>query len=132
MTYFKCKCNDDFRLGYELIKLVEERFNEPDGKTLARKERIDNLKRELRKWSHRKPEERRIVKDYGIDGFVELRPLDYDFDSTEEAEEYFREYLFLRCRPSMYDCTGQWFTEWFKVFKRHDRWWVYHSIGIDV
>ena len=34
--------------------------------------------------------------------------------------------------PSQYDCTGQLFTNWFKLIRRRGHWFAYHSIGRDV
>ena len=34
--------------------------------------------------------------------------------------------------PSAYDCTGQAFTSWYKVFVRGGRFWAYHHVSVDV
>lgn len=98
-------------------------------------EHIQNLKRKLRQWTREdEGDEYRdvcIVKDYGIDGYIELVQLGA-FDSKDEAEEFFDDYIRIVPRPSMYDCTGQAFTCWAKIFQRRGEWWAYHSVGFDV
>lgn len=76
--------------------------------------------------------ERRIIKDYGIDGFVELVCLPEVISSKESADEFFEEFMRMECEPSMYDCTGQAFTNWHKTVKRRGNYWVYHSVSFDV
>lgn len=75
----------------------------------------------------------RIVKDNGIDGYIELVfiPLETATDK-ETVEDFFRAYRCIEPRYSAYDCTGCAFTNWFKVFKRRGFWYAYHSVSYDV
>lgn len=74
-----------------------------------------------------------MVKSYGMDGYVLKFPLPENITSAEDADEYFREYEYLYYRPSAYDCTGQHFTSWYKIFRKPDgRFWAYHSVSVDV
>lgn len=60
-------------------------------------------------------------------------PLPEDIKTLADAEEYFEEYEQIECMPSQYDCTGQTFTSWWKIFRKPDgRFWVYHAIDMDV
>ena len=98
-------------------------------------ERFENLiieqKRKMRKTA-KEENDRKIVRDYGIDGFVEKFQLPDYIGTAEDADEYFREYEYLRCRPSAYDCTGDWFTAWYKIFRKPDgSFWAYHSVAFD-
>ena len=139
----------DFRIGYEILSWVNERLAEDDGNTESRKERIIELKRNLRQYANRNTTlfdagmgfmcERRIVKDYGIDGYVELVSIPEVFDTLADdaegnpgADTFFKEFLEIHARPSMYDCTGQAFTSWYKLFRRNGQFWAYHSVGFDV
>ena len=123
----------DFRIGYEILLCVTERMAEDGGSTHSRRKRVVELKRNLRRYAHRETgSERRIVKDYGIDGFVALERLPDDFKDVEEARQFFERFMTYEYRPSMYDCTGQWFTSWFKVFKRNGGYYAYHSVSVDV
>lgn len=90
-----------------------------------------SLKRAIREYTNRPSGGVWIVKDDGIDGYTELREMPR-FDSLEEADEWFRRCYYLEARPSAYDCTGQRFTVWYKLFQRRGRWWAYHCVGVDV
>ena len=123
----------DFRIGYEILLYAKERMAEDGGNTHTRRKRVADLKRNLRRYAHRETGyERRIVKDYGIDGFVALERLPDDFKDMDQAREFFKEFMTYHYRPSMYDCTGQWFTSWFKVFKRNGGYYAYHAVSVDV
>lgn len=122
----------DFRCGYEILQFLNERMGEVGDATGRRAEHIADLKRSLRAFAHRPVSESRIVSDEGIDGYVALIVLPECVRSFEAAEEYFAENLKRHYRPSMYDCTGQAFTNWHKVFVRRGRFWVYHSVSFDL
>ena len=138
----------DFRIGYEILHWVTERMAEDGGDTESRRERVIELKRNLRQYAHRDTNtfdvgmgfmcERRIVKDDGIDGYTELVSIPEVFDTLDDdgdnpgARTFFKEFLEIHARPSMYDCTGQAFTSWYKLFKRRGQFWAYHSVCFDV
>ena len=92
---------------------------------------IKGIKVAIREYNKR-ASDRRVVKDNGIDGFVELIALPDYLKDMDEATEYFENNEVLMCRPSLYDCTGQAFTSWYKIIKRRGRLMAYHSVGIDV
>ena len=77
--------------------------------------------------------DRRIVKDYGIDGFVLRIDLPEELRSKDEARAWFEEYEVLHYRPTYYDCTGQLFTQWYSIFKHptEDHFIAYHSVACD-
>ena len=54
------------------------------------------------------------------------------FDSKEDAESYFYNYCYKDYIPAHYDCTGQIFTLWHKVFAQGDGFVLYWEDGIDV
>lgn len=138
----------DFRIGYEILHWATERVAEAGGDTEGRRERVIELKRNLRQYAHRDTHtvdvgmgflcKRRIISD-DYDGYIELvsipevfDTLDDDADGNPGARTFFKEFLEIHARPSMYDCTGQAFTCWYKLFKRRGQFWVYHSVGLDV
>ena len=142
----KIRNDREYRLCYEILHDVLERLAETDGCTEARTERIIELKRSLREYAHRDNTievgpgfrvESRLVRDFG-DGFIELVSIPEAFDTLEDdengpgADTFFKDFLYIHMRPSPYDCTGQAFTEWYKLFRRHGRFWAYHSVGFDV
>lgn len=139
----------DFRIGYEILRLMNERMAEYGSNAESCKSRVIELKRNLRQYANQNAAafdvgmgficERRIVKDYGIDGFVELvsipevfNTLNDDEGSNPGAETFFKEFLEIHARPSVYDCTGQAFTGWYKMFRRNGQFWAYHRVCFDV
>lgn len=119
---------------YEAIQICKELceqhgydVNEIFGdKILKRKRKI----REIYKRENEKPE-RHVVLDNGIDGYIELIQLPEKIKTKEGADGWFRCNEYLEYIPSAYDCTGQKFTNWYKLVNRNGRWWVYHSISVD-
>lgn len=93
------------------------------------------IKKSIREY-YKRQRERNIIKDYGIDGYVELLelPISVDTWKTEEKVcEYFEESEFyIEPYYSAYDCTGKAFTSWFKPVLRRGKWYVYHSVCFDV
>lgn len=135
------KNDRDYRCGYELLNILSKVDRKACDDPEKLEQHIANLKRELRAYAHRSSAvdvgmgfmvERRIVHDDGIDGYVELVSIPEVFDTMEDADEFFKDFLEIECRPSMYDCTGQAFTSWYKLFRRNGQFWVYHSVGFDV
>ena len=75
-------------------------------------------------------EENRVIKVYedgSIIGRVVLKA-----DTMEHAEDEFKDEHYIEYWDRGYDCTGQAFTEWHKIFKIRDKYVLYHSIGVDV
>jgi hypothetical protein len=115
--------NRDLKFAYDLLLFAKE---------MGHEKKFDQLKREIRAYNKRPADEARIIKDDGIDGCIVLLPLPERIKHADVAEEYFMETEYRVCRPSAYDCTGQIFTSWFKIFQRHGRFWAYHSLSVDV
>lgn len=127
--------SSDLKVAYETLSLYGKLLSEcediePKNMKLV-KEKIAEQKREIRKF-YKRGNDRRLVKDNGIDGYVLLIELPETLENKRDAEEYFEKNEEICAVPSMYDCTGQAFTSWFKVFKRRDRFMAYHSICFDV
>lgn len=113
----------DMKVAYEILGIALES---------GRDQRVADLKREIRRFSRRPIAERRIVQDNGIDGYTELLPLPAYIETMDEAVSYFEDCEYRRYYPSAYDCTGQVFTNWYKVFARSGRFWAYHCVSVDV
>ena len=119
----------DIRFTEQIIRELEKQTGVKANKV---KEHLDDLKRKARRNS-KEMSNAVIVKDYGIDGYIVKFPLPENLSSAEDADEYFREYEYLYFYPSPYDCTGQHFTSWYKIFRKPDgRFWAYHSVSVDV
>lgn len=95
---------------------------------------VVNIKREIRAYTHRPTEDSRIVEERGCDGYIELVQLPDELDKAhkEIAADWFRANRYLEFYPTPYDCSGQKFTNWFKLFRRRGHWFAYHSVSIDV
>lgn len=114
--------------------LSEAKKSQPDACFESIEARIVEMKRQIRKRNRDTVSDHVLVTssdsgDYWITKF----PLPEDIHTREEAIEYFKEYEYIYYRPTYYDCTGQTFTSWFKVFQKPDgRFWAYHAYGLDV
>lgn len=136
------KNDRDYRCGYELLNILIEADRKACADPAKLEQHIAELKRELRAYAHRDNAvdvgmgfmvERRIIRDEGIDGYVELVSIPKVFDTIEDADKFFKDFLENQYHPPhMYDCTGQAFTSWYKLFKRNGQFWGYHSVSFDV
>ena len=96
--------------------------------TSKTEEYIKNLKASIREYNKQSTgTDKTIVKDYGFDGFIEL----FELPDVEDPVAYFEENEYIHCEPSQYDCTGQSFTGWYKIFKRRGKNMVYHRVCTD-
>lgn len=93
--------------------------------------RVISLKRAIRAYA-RRPAGPIMVQDNG-DSAVTLERLPFDAGVAEDAvTAWFMENRYMELTPSPYDCTGQKFTEWFKLVCRTGSWWAYHAVAMDV
>lgn len=126
----------DLKFAYSFRRfLQEERPGDPKLTDDLIREMSEAIHKYNRKQALRAAAEsdRRIVKDYGIDGFVLRIDLPEELRSKDEARAWFEEYEVLRYRPTYYDCTGQLFTSWYSIFKHptKDHFIAYHSVACD-
>ena len=133
--------SEDLRIKYELLLSLNRIKNENESDILdmdSYNDFVNEIKKEIRDYYKREKDKKEwLIKDYGIDGCILLIELPSEInsvkiDSFELAEEYFKAYEYRKCRPSMYDCTGQSFTSWYKIIKRNNKFYAYHCIGFDV
>lgn len=125
---------NDKRLRAAYILLRTLNSDAPDNPKSSLRVLVSTVKKEIRAYNNRKPPDAYIVKDYGIDGYVELYcfPEWTDHMSKDDAEEWFDCTRRGHYIPSPYDCTGQKFTSWRKLVRRQGHWYAYHSVSIDV
>ena len=133
MSIFDVNCRN-VEAAYSLVRELENIIARVPEKKASLMDAVVNMKRGIRAYNNRPEQDARIIKDYGIDGYVELYrlPNELDAESKDEAESYFNSTRYEYCTPSQYDCTGQKFTNWYKLFRRHGHWYAYHSVGVDV
>lgn len=114
-------------LAYYCVKFMEKNGQKTNPFCLK-------LKKQIRNFNNKPEPTSWVVKDYGIDGYIilQLLPEFLNQYSIEEVKEYFEEQEAIQCPNSLYDCTGRFFTSWYKIFRRRNRWYAYHSVGVDV
>ena len=106
----------DLRFKYEILLLLNRIKNESSSIDFdSYNDSVYKIKKEIRDYYKRDDRKEWLIKDDGIDGGIVLFELPSEInsikiDSFELAEEYFKAFEYRRCRPSMYDCTGQVFT----------------------
>lgn len=110
------RSENDLKLAYETINSFKEMMPMAQ-KTDVALEYIKELKRDIRGF---------FRKD------IVLIQLPSFLNSKEDAAVYFEENEVMTCRHSMYDCTGQAFTSWYKIVERSGSMWAYHSVCFDV
>lgn len=126
---FNIRQKEDLRLAYMLLTAYE---TAQEGEGDKYKEKMTEIKREIRDFYKKKRIPVTLVKDYGIDGYIILFELPEYLESQQQAEEYFEENEVIKAAPSIYDCTGQAFTSWYKIFKRRNKFFAYHGVSFDV
>ena len=79
-----------------------------------------SIKKEIRAYNNRPAPDSRIVEERGIDGYIELVQLPDELDKVNEddATEWFRANRYYEFYPTAYDCSGQRFTNWYKLHRR--------------
>lgn len=121
----------DLKLAYEQLLMIAELVDitKVDFPEMLQ-DRVKDIKTSIRRYNKR-TNDRKLVKDYGIDGYIELVELPQYIKTKEAGNEYFVKSELLYVPNSAYDCTGAPFTSWFKVFPRRGRMMAYHRVSID-
>lgn len=127
----KVQNNHDLKVAYEELCFLQK-FLPDSKKPIVVKEQILKLKCSIRDYGYSEAPSREIVRDNGLDGYVLKVQLPDWIETKEEAEEYFEENEKITMRLTPWDCSGQAFTDWYKVFNTNGSWRAYHSIGFDV
>lgn len=70
-------------------------------------------------------------EDY--DGYIEkiVAPVEPD-ETLEDVKGWFNDNYYIHYYNRGYDCTGQLFTAWYRIFKTNGNWIIYHCICADV
>ena len=116
----------DLRIAYEQILFIKK-FKNKYGDNWKIRKRLKELKQDIRKYNNRVPDNRLIIQDDGMDGYIEL----IEMPETENPEEWFDDNIRLICTQSMYDCTGKAFTWKHKIFRRRGKLMCYHRVTFD-
>ena len=132
MERYPCRDMNDVRSNYSAIKVVTDLYDK--WKLPLPNDLLVEFKRGIRDYFKRESEkpERRVIH-YDGDGCIELLQLPEEVKILEIAKAWFDANELLVYEPSPYDYyTGQKFTGGTKFVKRNGRWWVYHTIWLDV
>ena len=115
----------ELRTAYEILSILADR---PADKV---KQHADRIKKAIREYRDRPADSGRVVSS-DFDSMVVVIQLPKHLQTAEAADAYFMDHYYREAYPSMYDCTGQIFTTWYKIFKRRGLFWAYHSTAMDV
>lgn len=123
--------NVELKSAYDMLMWLDECPTLPQREAIQRE-----IKQAIRYYRDRceiRNAHNRLVKDYGIDGFVELQALSSNIgrNDIESAEEDFMEHWYIDGPNVPWDCSGQMFTSWYKLVYRDNRWWAYHRVAVD-
>lgn len=130
---FSITDNERLRDAYALLMFMQRDISASAEKKAAVKNLAATVKMEIRAYNNRPVSNVRIISaDY--DGRLELVQLPDKLDEAYEmdATNWFLNHYYLKSYNSPYDCTGQEFTNWFYLFRRHGHWFAYHSVSRDV
>lgn len=130
---FDIKDNGILRDAYALLMFMQSDIPASAEKKAAVKNLAATVKREIRSYNNRPASNVRIISaDY--DGRLDLVRLPDELDRMhkEVAADWFCEHCYLESYIGHYDCTGQEFTSWYKLFRRQGHWFAYHKVCRDV
>lgn len=130
---FSITDNERLRDAYALLMFMQRDISASAEKKAAVKNLAATVKMEIRAYNNRPVSNVRIISaDY--DGRLELVQLPDELDKALKADaaDWFRDNCYLEAYSSPYDCTGQEFTNRYKLFRRRGHWFAYHSISRDV
>lgn len=117
----------DLRIAYEILGDLNA-----DTRGLSRvKDHADRIKRAIRDYLARPADIARVIRS-DFDSLLVVIPLPPGLKTKEQADAYFMRRYYRECIPSAYDCTGQIFTTWYKIFERGGQFWAYHATAMDV
>ena len=124
----------ELKVAFDMVHTLEKwvlEFTGGNKKAVEQNEAIVETKRAIREYLKRKDEEYVEYFDSSFDGCIEKFYL--EANSIEEATEDFEENYYQHYYPSQYDCTGQVFTSWYRIFKTsyENIFVVYHRLSVD-
>ena len=122
----------DLKATYEVLMDIQALRPLP-GREEAVQEHIRELKRDIRDYfRQQKDDGRRIIRDDGIDGYIELVMLPEYLNTKDSAAAYFEEKEVFQCPNLPGGYTGQPFTCWYRIVCRQGKMWAYHRVAYDV
>ena len=122
----------DLKATYEVLMDMQALRPLP-GREEAVQEHIRELKKDIRDYfRQQKNDGRCIIRDDGIDGYIELVMLPEYLNTKDSAAAYFEEKEVFQGPNLPGGCTGQPFTCWYRIVCRQGKMWAYHRVAYDV
>lgn len=121
----------DLEFKYYLLRNIKpERCDNP-AKAF---EGLLKIKSEIRRYFKRESERDPVtcIKDDPYGYYTLLIKLPEYIKDAESAEYYFMNNYYMEYVPSQYDCTGQHFTQWYKIVKRSYGYVAFHHVAVDI
>ena len=121
---------EDARLAYILLREVERAGQ--CGETAAKK-----FKAAIREFYKRIPDGDELIQDAHFvcgdyDSYTYCVYMPDEVKSVSDARTWFMNHMYRELPNSQYDCTGWAFTSNYHIFKRGNRYGVYHTMAMDV
>lgn len=121
---------EDARLAYILLREVERAG--VCGETAAKK-----FKSAIRGFYKRIPDGDELIQDGHFvhadhDSFTYCAYMPDEVKSVPDARTWFMNHMYREKPNSLYDCTGWVYTSDYHIFKRGNRYGVYHTMAMDV
>lgn len=122
---------EDLRDAYDWLLLLRRIKGECENEQ-ARIDYETAYKKAIRDYNKQPFTDYRCIKNYGIDGGIYLIKVPENIRTDWGARQWFMENEYSEYVPSPYDCTGQVSTRWWKLIKRNNKYYIYHSVSVDV
>ena len=121
----------DLKATYEVLMDIQALRPLP-GREEAVQEHIRELKKDIRDYfRQQKDDGRRIIRDDGIDGYIELVMFPEYLNTKDSAAAYFEEKEVFQCPNLPGGCSGQPFTCWYRIVCKQGKMWAYHRVAYD-
>lgn len=125
--------NDYKAFWYLLRELMADIENGEREDTPKLRDRIATYKKTMREYLRNRQKHGRFTPAYNWnDTIVNKFYLPDSISNIGEAERYFDEWERIVPPSSPYDCTGEQFTTWHRIFYVKGRYLCYHAVAIDV
>lgn len=119
---FRIRNKKDLSIAYSIIRAVNDNRNKG----------VIELKKNVRKYTHREKFWDDMVADFGIDGALYRCKAPEWVHSYQACVDWFYDNKYIDFTPKAYDCSGESYTAFFAPMKTSAGWIVYHRVSFDV
>lgn len=123
--------NEDLRVAYKDLIAWEKEISGSRYRSIL-DEIIEEYKIEIRAYFKRTEHKTAKLVQFDSDNEIWLEELPETIKTIEEAKVWFSKHRYREKLPYYYNCSGQLFTAWHKIFKRNGKYFAYHCICRDV